>query len=86
MPHILACVWFLLHQPSAQEGSIKTEAKKILLWQVTLIQGFRLQDIVLQIEMNTQLRERVNRNTANLPPTLMCNICTTDDAVLPLSL
>lgn len=23
MPHILACVWFLLHQPPAQEGSIK---------------------------------------------------------------
>lgn len=42
--------------------------KKILLWQVTLIQGFRLEDIVLQIEMNTQLRERVNRNTVSLPP------------------
>lgn len=34
---------------------------------MTLIQGFRLEDIVLQIEMNTQLRERVNRNTVNLP-------------------
>lgn len=30
MPHILACVWFLLHQPPAQEGSIKKnrEAEK----------------------------------------------------------
>lgn len=53
---------------------------------MTLIQGFRLEDIVLQIEMNTQLRERVNRNTVSLPPKLMCNICNTDDEGLSLSL
>lgn len=55
---------------------------------MTLIQGFRLEDIVLQIEMNTQLRERINRNTVNPPssPMLMCNICNTDDEVLSLCL
>lgn len=53
---------------------------------MTLIRGFRLEDIVLQLEMNTQLRERVNRNTVNLPPMLMCNICNTDDEGLSLSL
>lgn len=55
---------------------------------MTLIQGFRLEDIVLQIEMNTQLRERVNRNTVNLSikSMLMCNIYNTDDEGLYLSL
>lgn len=55
---------------------------------MTLIQGFRLEDIVLQIEMNTQLRVRINRNAVNPPssPMLMCNICNTDDEVLSLSL
>ncbi len=46
---------------------------------MTLIQGFRLEDITLQIEMNTRLRERVNRNTVSLPSTLMYNVCNTDD-------
>lgn len=48
---------------------------------MTLIQGFRCEDIVVQIETNTQMRERVNRNTVNSPPSsnvLMCNICNTD--------
>lgn len=64
MPHILAPVWFLLHQPSAREGSIKKTERRgggeILLWQMTLIQGFRLEDTAVRTEMNTQLGECAN--------------------------
>ena len=60
--------------------------KKILLWQVTLIRGFRLEDIVLQTEMNTQLRERVNRTRSQPRPQRSCATFVTQMKRVSLSL
>lgn len=84
MPHMLACVWFLLHQPSAQEGSIRKKKKKSSSGKWSSSKGSDLRILYCRLKWTPDWRNVLFATQTNLPQHSWATFVTHDE--LPLSL